>query len=107
MIVSHVVDITLYVGGLLVSENFVLLHGALTVGSDPPELSISVAAAGPVGTCLGGKPPELGFTDNIDLTGGTSAGAVPTDEEESEDQRNMMHVVTVKRPCREARFSQS
>ena len=47
MVVAHVVDLLRYHGVLLVSENCVLLHGAVEVEADPTAPPPMAAAAAP------------------------------------------------------------
>ena len=94
MVVAHVVDLLRYHGVLLVSENCVLLHGAVEEKADPTPMA--AAAAPKKGPAQREKGQAAGSGS---LSGGEAAGnsstPEPVGDDESQDDRDLVHLVTV------------
>ena len=94
--VAHVVDLLRYHGVLLVSENCVLLHGAVEVEADPTAPPPMAAAAAPE------KGPAQKEKGQAAGSGGLSGGEAasnsstpePVEDDGSQDDRDLVHLVT-------------
>ena len=97
IVVAHVVDLLRYHGVFLASENCMLLHGAVEEEADPTAPPPMAAGAAPEkGPAQKGEGQAAGSGS---LSGGEAAGnsntPEPVGDDESQGDRDLVHLVTV------------
>eukprot|EP00904_Undaria_pinnatifida_P011845 jgi/Undpi1/7791/HiC_scaffold_23.g10264.m1 len=97
MVVAHVVDLLRCHGVLLVSENCVLSHGAVEEKADPTAPPPMAAAAAPEKRPAQKERRQVAGSGSLsgEEAAGNSSTPEPVGDDESQDDRDQVHSVTV------------